>query len=376
MELSLSSRVAPLIGEYERFSTTVADAYVKGKVRRAIGGLTDALHREGFAAGSASCRSCSRPAASRPPATRSQRPIRLLESGPAAGALAAAFHGALAGATGVLSLDMGGTTAKACLIEGGRAGLAPMLEAARVHRFKPGSGLPVAIPVVDLIEIGAGGGSIARVDELGLLKVGPDPPAPIPVRPATAAAAPSRPSPTPTCCSATWTTARSWAAGCALDRAAAETALGPLADELGLSRAGDRLGHPPGRQRGDGRRRPHPRHREEQATRAATPARLRRRRAGARRWRSPRLLDIDEVIFPPGAGVASALGCLVAPPSISLARTYAGRLDALDWARVERVYASMEAEARAALHAAGVGADATSRSSARSTCGWQVSTTS
>ena len=102
-----------------------------------------------------------------------ERPIRLLESGPAAGALAAAFHGALAGRERVLSLDMGGTTAKACLIDGGRPSLAATLEAARVHRFKPGSGLPVMVPVVDLIEIGAGGGSIARVDELGLLKVGP-----------------------------------------------------------------------------------------------------------------------------------------------------------------------------------------------------------
>ena len=120
---------------------------------------------------------------------------------------------------------MGGTTAKACLIDGGRAGLAPMIEAARVRRFKAGSGLPIAIPVVDLIEIGAGGGSIARVDELGLLKVGPRlAPAPIPVPPATVAAAPSRPSPTPTSSSATWTEDYFLGGRMALDRTRRTTA--------------------------------------------------------------------------------------------------------------------------------------------------------
>ena len=100
-------------------------------------------------------------------------PIRLLESGPAGGGLATAFFGARAGKPDVISFDMGGTTAKACLIEDGRPDVAPMMEAARVHRFKRGSGLPIKAPVIDMIEIGAGGGSIARVDEVGLLKVGP-----------------------------------------------------------------------------------------------------------------------------------------------------------------------------------------------------------
>src|SRR5690606_13116944 len=88
--------------------------------------------------------------------------------------IAAAYFGRLAGHEDVLSLDMGGTTAKACVIEGARPEMAQLLEVARVRRFMKGSGLPVVTPVVDLIEIGAGGGSIARRDELGLLKVGPD----------------------------------------------------------------------------------------------------------------------------------------------------------------------------------------------------------
>ena len=107
------------------------------------------------------------------PETARAFPIRLLESGPAGGGLATAFFGAAAGQADVISFDMGGTTAKACLIENGRAEIAPMMEAARVHRFKKGSGLPIKAPVIDMIEIGAGGGSIAAIDEVGLLRVGP-----------------------------------------------------------------------------------------------------------------------------------------------------------------------------------------------------------
>src|SRR5204863_7534526 len=97
-----------------------------------------------------------------------------LESGPAAGALAAAHHGVQAGYPDLLSFDMGGTTAKLCAIEGGQPLTAHEFEVDRVYRFRRGSGLPIRIPVIDMIEIGAGGGSVARVDSLGLLKVGPD----------------------------------------------------------------------------------------------------------------------------------------------------------------------------------------------------------
>src|SRR5947209_14360538 len=101
-------------------------------------------------------------------------PIRLVESGPAAGALAAAQYGALTGRPNLLSFDMGGTTAKACIIDNGEPLVSADFEVARVYRFKRGSGLPVRVPVIEMIEIGAGGGSIARADALGLLKVGPD----------------------------------------------------------------------------------------------------------------------------------------------------------------------------------------------------------
>ena len=107
------------------------------------------------------------------PAAARKFPIRLLESGPAGGGLATALFGKLAGQDSVISFDMGGTTAKACLVEDGRIEVASMMEAARVHRFKRGSGLPIKAPVIDMIEIGAGGGSIAGIDEVGLLRVGP-----------------------------------------------------------------------------------------------------------------------------------------------------------------------------------------------------------
>lgn len=107
------------------------------------------------------------------PETARTFPIRLLESGPAGGGLATTLFGKLAGHKNVISFDMGGTTAKACMIEDGAIGIAPMLEAGRVNRFAKGSGLPIKAPVIDMIETGAGGGSIAAIDEVGLLKVGP-----------------------------------------------------------------------------------------------------------------------------------------------------------------------------------------------------------
>src|SRR5207245_3396413 len=101
-------------------------------------------------------------------------PSRLIESEPAAGAVAASFYSTRKKLEQVISFDMGGTTAKICLIDHGTPLVTTDFEAARVYRFKKGSGLPLKVPVIEMIEIGAGGGSIARVDKLGLLKVGPD----------------------------------------------------------------------------------------------------------------------------------------------------------------------------------------------------------
>jgi len=168
---SLSCEVMPEIREYERTSTTVANVYVKPLAQQYLNKLNADLRALGLPrdifimlsnGGITSC------------GVAGEYPIRLIESGPAAGALAAVFYGTHRQLDRVISFDMGGTTAKICLIDHGKPLLTTDFEAARVYRFKKGSGLPLKVPVIEMIEIGAGGGSIARVDTLGLLKVGPD----------------------------------------------------------------------------------------------------------------------------------------------------------------------------------------------------------
>ena len=168
--LTLSSEIAPEIREYERTSTTVANAYVLPLVSRYLKTLDDELRRAGFTGGFYLMLSSGGAALA---AAASSQAIRLVESGPAAGALAAAHYGKLAGHSDLISFDMGGTTAKVALVHDGAPAVASQLEAARVHRFTKGSGYPLQFPTVDILESGAGGGSIAWVDKLGLLKVGP-----------------------------------------------------------------------------------------------------------------------------------------------------------------------------------------------------------
>jgi N-methylhydantoinase A len=171
MNVSISSEVAPVIGEFERTSTTVANAYVQGLVGRYLGRLEERLQHIGFR-GRVYVMLSNGGVVALETATRF--PIRALESGPAAGALAAGRFGMQLGYPDLLSFDMGGTTAKLCVVEEGRPRITDEFEVDRVYRFKRGSGLPVRTPVTDMIEIGAGGGSIARIDALGLIKVGPD----------------------------------------------------------------------------------------------------------------------------------------------------------------------------------------------------------
>ncbi len=170
LAVSLSCEVVPELREYERSATTAANAYVQPLMARYVAKLEGALAERGFAGRFYLIQSSGGMTS---PAAARRFPIRLLESGPAGGALVTAFFGRQVGQDDVIAFDMGGTTAKACLVQGGRPDVAPAMEAARVHRFKRGSGLPIKAPVIDMIEIGAGGGSIARVDALGLLKVGP-----------------------------------------------------------------------------------------------------------------------------------------------------------------------------------------------------------
>src|SRR6266568_6487803 len=171
MRVSISSEVVPEIREFERTSTTIANVYVQSRVESYLIELQTRLARIGIK-GNLLMMLSSGGIVTLDTAIRF--PIRLLESGPAAGALAAASFGAVCGYSDLLSFDMGGTTAKFCVIDRGQPLIAHEYEVDRRYRFKKGSGLPIKVPVIEMIEIGAGGGSIARIDPLGLLKVGPE----------------------------------------------------------------------------------------------------------------------------------------------------------------------------------------------------------
>jgi len=169
--LTLSSDVAPQIREYPRASTAAVNAYTMPISLPYLRGLSERLKREGFPNSPLIMLSSGGVVGAE---TAGRNPARMIESGPAAGALAGCHYAEVLGIERLMSFDMGGTTAKVCLIEDGEPLITGLFEVDRRWRFKEGSGLPVTIPSIDMIEIGAGGGSIARVDSLGLLKVGPD----------------------------------------------------------------------------------------------------------------------------------------------------------------------------------------------------------
>ena len=170
VSVSLSHEVHPEPKEFERTSTTVVDAYVKPVVRAYLERLESGLAAFGYDRRLLMMQSNGGTISAE---TARDHPATIIESGPAAGVEAAAFYGRMLGISDILSFDMGGTTAKLCLIENGHAARTRTFEVDRIHRFRQGSGLPVAIPVYDLLELGAGGGSIARVSDLGLIEVGP-----------------------------------------------------------------------------------------------------------------------------------------------------------------------------------------------------------
>lgn len=169
--VSLSSEVSPQMREYERFNTVVANAYIKPLMKSYLGRLEGRLRDEGVncniflmhsGGGIISIESAA------------DFPVRLVESGPAGGAVFAANIAARYGLDKVLSFDMGGTTAKICLIKNQTPKTSRVFEVARTYRFKKGSGMPISIPVIDMVEIGAGGGSLAHVDTMQQIRVGPE----------------------------------------------------------------------------------------------------------------------------------------------------------------------------------------------------------
>ncbi|MGJ8623646.1 MAG: hydantoinase/oxoprolinase family protein [Yoonia sp.] len=169
--VSISSEVSPQMREYERFNTVVANAYIKPLMASYLGRLEARLQAEGV-----TCRIFLMHSGGGIISIKNAAdfPVRLVESGPAGGAVFAAHIAARYGLDKVLSFDMGGTTAKICLIQNQTPKTSRVFEVARTYRFKKGSGMPISIPVIDMVEIGAGGGSLAHVDTMRQIRVGPE----------------------------------------------------------------------------------------------------------------------------------------------------------------------------------------------------------
>ena len=350
LAVSVSSEIIPEIREYERTATTVCNAYVQPLMDHYLGQLERELVAGGFRGRFYLMQSSGGLAT---PETARRYPVRFLESGPAGGALVSAFLGVELGVPDLLSFDMGGTTAKACLIQQGRPNTTNLIEAGRIHRFKSGSGLPVKVPVVDMIEIGAGGGSIARADTLGLLKVGPLSAAADP-GPACYGLGGVEPTVTDACLQLGYFDPEFFLGGrMSLDAGAATAALTRLGERLGLGCDETAWGvYRVVCENMAQAARVHiieksqdPRRFQLMAFGGAGPAHA---------ARVARILGAPEVIVPQHSGVAAALGFLVAPASFEFSRSYPSEVRSLDWSEVNRLYHELEAQARTVLSEAGL----------------------
>jgi N-methylhydantoinase A len=355
LTLSLSSDVMPEIREFERTSTTVANVYVKPIAHRYLHKLRAEVQQLGFRGdlyimlsngGITTCE------------TASEYPIRLIESGPAAGALAASFYSQLKGLDHVISFDMGGTTAKICVIDQGQPMVTTEFEVARVYRFKKGSGLPVKVPVIEMIEIGAGGGSIARIDELGLLKVGPDSAGADP-GPACYGLGGGEPTVTDADLVLGYLDPEYFLGGkMRLDRARAEEAIRKqIAEPLGvdLTRAAWGIHHVVNENMANAARI----HLVERGRDQRRYSLIAFGGAGpVHAYRVAEKLKLQHVICPPAAGVTSAFGFLVAPMAFDFVQTYLTTLRGIDFAHLNTIFAEMETRGRALLRQAGVPEDA------------------
>ena len=352
--VSISSEVSPQMRELERFTTVCANAYVQPAMAAYLRRLADGLRDRGMrgpvhmihsGGGLMSLESAAR------------FPVRLVESGPAGGAIFAADTAARHGLDRAVSYDMGGTTAKICLITDGAPRTARTFEVARTTRFKKGSGMTVSIPVIDMIEIGAGGGSVAAVDRLGRIRVGPDSAGADP-GPACYGRGGARPTVTDADLVLGRLTPETFgAAGIDLDSDAAARAIGeavggPLSLDAGAAAVGvsEMV--------------------DENMANAARVHAVENGKdlsgftmiafGGAAPLHAVRLaqkLGIDEVLVPPGAGVGSAIGFLRAPFAYEAVRSHYVALDRFDPDEVNAVVAELVAEASSFV-ASGIAAGA------------------
>jgi N-methylhydantoinase A len=342
--ITLSSDVSPEMREYERFSTACANAYVQPLIGRYLANLEGLLQGEGFVCPLFLMLSGGGLTLAE---TAIRFPVRLVESGPAGGAIFAAEIARQCRLDKVLSYDMGGTTAKICLIDDLKPQTNRAFEVARIYRFKKGSGLPLRIPVIEMVEIGAGGGSIARVDRLKRITVGPD----------SASADPGpacygRGGADPTVTDADLLLGRIDPTGfsggrMALDHSVAKEAMRrEVAEPLGLAveLAAVGVSEIVDENMANAAR--------VHAIESGKDARGRTLVAfgGAAPLHAARLaekLGLERVLVPSYAGVGSAVGFLRAPIAYEIVRSALQRLDQFDAASANALYSAMRAEAEA-----------------------------
>jgi len=346
LAVSISYEVLPQIREYERTSTTVTNAYVKPLTGKYLSNLAGRLESIGFKGrlfimlSSGGVTSVE---------TAAKFPVRIIESGPTAAVIAGQYYGRLFKISEMFCFDMGGTTAKSCLIQKGMAGVVPTFEVGRVQRFMKGSGLTIQVPVVDLMEIGAGGGSIAKVSRMGTLQVGPES---------------SGADPGPICY------ARGGTDPCVTD---ADLLLGYLDEnyflggEMKLDREGakrgveEKVAKPLGVTPIQAVWGIHDLINETMAAAAKTHI--------AEKGGNPKIVTIaafggagpvhayglakklgaPRLLVPPNAGVGSALGFFTAPRAFDLLRSHKVSLGKSDFVEIERIFKELEAEASGIL---------------------------
>ena len=345
----ISSEVSPQIREYPRMITTACNAATMPVIGPYLDELTKWLASEGFG-GSVLMMLSNGGVVSTDDAART--PIRLVESGPAAGALAGSWFARRLGEERLMCFDMGGTTAKSCLIVDGEPELTNTFEVARIYRFKKGSGFPVSVPSVDLVEIGAGGGSQAWVDDLGLLKVGPESTGAMP-GPACYGRGGTHAAVTDSDLALGMLDAEFFLGGdMPLDLAASQAALGRIADKLKLPVGDTAAGvHELVNQNMAASSRMHA---------VELGADLRGVTLLAFGGAGPvhacgvaELLESPRVIFPVNASVLSAIGTLVSPVRIDLARSMVRPIQGIDEAERDALLDELREEGNRVLIAAG-----------------------
>jgi len=350
----ISSDVMPEIGEYERASTTICNAYVLPIFGRYLQRLTGGLRHMGIEKDLYLMLS---DGGTVHETTAAAHPIRLVQSGPAGGVQTTSVIGELAGERNVLCFDMGGTTAKACLIDDGEPLRTTEFEVARVYRFKKGSGLPLRIPVIEMIEIGAGGGSISHIDHLGLVQVGPES---------------SSADPGPACYGRGGTDATVTDADLVLGYLAAENFLGGDM-QLNVAAAEEALrlniAEPLGLSVIEAAWAIHETVNENMAQAASIHALEKAKNitdyamvaiGGAGPVHACNIglkLSLPRVISPPSAGVASAFGFLVSPTAFTFVQGGVVMLDEIAFDHTREMLATMESEGRKLLAAAGTSAE-------------------